>query len=216
MGRFGSMAGVAGACLAVALPGTASALPILSINLFNGDSNGNCADTITGSGCSPLGISLAGSMTNPLLNNTATKQISLEPGSYYLFGNPWAGTAFMTPGDPISLFLRLSVEGSSAGQSILLIGNSKVPDLSLAGTTLFDFPSYGISITTTGITNADRMSFGYPPAAFTGDGRNDFVLQLNYRVAQAVPEPATWAMMIAGFGFIGAATRRRKATAFPV
>jgi len=26
----------------------------------------------------------------------------------------------------------------------------------------------------------------------------------------AVPEPATWAMMIAGFGLIGAAARRRR------
>ncbi|MBS0504308.1 MAG: PEP-CTERM sorting domain-containing protein [Proteobacteria bacterium] len=28
----------------------------------------------------------------------------------------------------------------------------------------------------------------------------------------AVPEPATWAMMIAGFGFVGAAMRRRRRT----
>jgi hypothetical protein len=27
-----------------------------------------------------------------------------------------------------------------------------------------------------------------------------------------VPEPATWAMMIGGFGFVGAASRRRRAT----
>ena len=27
-----------------------------------------------------------------------------------------------------------------------------------------------------------------------------------------VPEPATWAMMIAGFGLVGGAMRRRKAT----
>ncbi|QMW24536.1 PEP-CTERM sorting domain-containing protein [Sandaracinobacteroides saxicola] len=30
------------------------------------------------------------------------------------------------------------------------------------------------------------------------------------RYAGAVPEPATWAMMIAGFGLVGAATRRRR------
>jgi hypothetical protein len=32
-------------------------------------------------------------------------------------------------------------------------------------------------------------------------------------VSAAVPEPATWAMMIAGFGVVGGAMRRRKATA---
>ncbi len=31
-------------------------------------------------------------------------------------------------------------------------------------------------------------------------------------VASAIPEPATWAMMIAGFGLAGAALRRRRAT----
>jgi hypothetical protein len=30
--------------------------------------------------------------------------------------------------------------------------------------------------------------------------------------APGVPEPATWAMMIGGFGFVGAASRRRRAT----
>jgi hypothetical protein len=32
----------------------------------------------------------------------------------------------------------------------------------------------------------------------------------NFEVAAGVPEPATWAMMIGGFGLIGAAARRRK------
>ncbi|MCS6986475.1 MAG: PEPxxWA-CTERM sorting domain-containing protein [Sphingomonadaceae bacterium] len=29
---------------------------------------------------------------------------------------------------------------------------------------------------------------------------------------RAVPEPATWGLMIAGFGLVGAALRRRRAT----
>jgi hypothetical protein len=33
-----------------------------------------------------------------------------------------------------------------------------------------------------------------------------------YPAAAAVPEPATWAMMIGGFGLIGAASRRRART----
>jgi hypothetical protein len=36
------------------------------------------------------------------------------------------------------------------------------------------------------------------------------VVSSNFEVAQAVPEPATWAMMIAGFGLVGASMRRRK------
>jgi hypothetical protein len=35
---------------------------------------------------------------------------------------------------------------------------------------------------------------------------------LSTDIGQAVPEPATWAMMIGGFGLIGAAVRRRRST----
>jgi hypothetical protein len=33
------------------------------------------------------------------------------------------------------------------------------------------------------------------------------------RIAGAVPEPATWAMLIAGFGMVGFSVRRRRAMA---
>jgi hypothetical protein len=213
MRKFISTIGAASAALvALAQPAMAAEPPILSLNLFRGDSNGNCADTVPGSGCSPIGVTAAGGLSNPFLNNTGNKEISLAPGSYYLFGNPWAGTEFMTQGSAISVFLRLSTGDNPVGHSLLLIGNSKVPDLSIAGQTIFDFEPYGIKISTTGITNADRVSFGYPPAAFAADGREDFVLLLTYGVTSAVPEPAAWGMMIAGMGFAGAALRRRKAS----
>jgi hypothetical protein len=41
------------------------------------------------------------------------------------------------------------------------------------------------------------MSFGYPPSAFQPDAYSDYVLKLN-----SVPEPASWAMMLAGFGLL--------------
>ena len=47
---------------------------------------------------------------------------------------------------------------------------------------------------------------------FSSSG-NSFELD-NIAVASAVPEPATWAMMITGFGMLGATLRRRRATAF--
>jgi hypothetical protein len=40
------------------------------------------------------------------------------------------------------------------------------------------------------------------------DNHDDLVIRLT---ATAVPEPATWAMMIAGFGLMGGAMRRRSA-----
>jgi hypothetical protein len=40
------------------------------------------------------------------------------------------------------------------------------------------------------------------------DNHDDLVI----RLTATVPEPATWAMMIGGFGLVGAASRRRRAT----
>jgi hypothetical protein len=55
------------------------------------------------------------------------------------------------------------------------------------------------------LTGADRANvtgirFSSTQAAFEFDNVN----------ISAVPEPATWAMMLAGFGFVGASMRRRK------
>ena len=45
--------------------------------------------------------------------------------------------------------------------------------------------------------------------SFTGDGDyDDFVVGVNF--AAAIPEPETYAMMLAGLGLLGIAARRRK------
>ncbi|QQV79021.1 PEPxxWA-CTERM sorting domain-containing protein [Sphingomonas aliaeris] len=46
--------------------------------------------------------------------------------------------------------------------------------------------------------------------ADTGSIANGWSLNFTTSAAPAVPEPATWGMMILGFGMIGAAARRRK------
>jgi hypothetical protein len=45
----------------------------------------------------------------------------------------------------------------------------------------------------------------------TGAAFDNFVLDASPMIQSAVPEPATWAMMIAGFGLMGGAMRRRSA-----
>ena len=69
------------------------------------------------------------------------------------------------------------------------------------------------------IRTRDTFGFFYNVATdsiltlgFTNSTGN-FYLSRNVTVA-AVPEPASWAMMIAGFGVVGGAMRRRQRTAF--
>lgn len=67
------------------------------------------------------------------------------------------------------------------------------------------------------LNGANSLSFSVLNQTPNGNtaAANPTGFRLNYISSNvaAVPEPATWAMMIAGFGMIGAATRRRRSTA---
>lgn len=109
---------------------------------------------------------------------------------------------------------------------------SRTGDLNVALNTLFpdnggqsvDFCAYSGANCTAGSGHADSFTgtFTLNYAAGTGDiALTDFVTRYTGIVAAngvsgighttgAVPEPATWAMMLLGFGAIGATMRRRK------
>lgn len=53
---------------------------------------------------------------------------------------------------------------------------------------------------------ATTLYFGYDNQTFNDDDNHDDLI-----VSASVPEPATWAMMIGGFGLVGAGMRRRAA-----
>jgi|GEM_PF-3232808 len=179
----------------------ATPVTITSLVYVHPSPNVDCEDTIPGepaaTACSPVGVTNAGSLTNAFLNDVNTKAINIGFGDYYTFGNPYGPTDFMIQGDAIEVLIGLS-------DGTLLSDIFVVPDLSVAGTTLFDFASNGITITTTGITSADRMSFGLPPAAFAADGTPDYTLELTY-----VPEPASATLLLTALAAVPALRRRR-------
>jgi hypothetical protein len=113
----------------------------------------------------------------------------------------------MTQGD--SLFGRIVLSDGT-----ILTDTIVVPNLSVAGTVMFNFAAAGITIKTTGITDADRMSFGLPPTAFAPDGNLDYVLQLDY--AAPVPEPGSVMLLLSGLAsapFVRNRIRRRTTSA---
>lgn len=72
-------------------------------------------------------------------------------------------------------------------------------------------------------TNFDSFAFSGTLANFqstqfvrytvvAANGVNPGLSNISFSAAGAVPEPASWAMLIAGFGLVGAAARRRRQT----
>ena len=59
--------------------------------------------------------------------------------------------------------------------------------------------------------NTSQLDFGALPTGLSFTSESGVLFSANASDPGAVPEPATWAMMIAGFGMIGASLRRRPA-----
>lgn len=75
-----------------------------------------------------------------------------------------------------------------------------------SGSTAFDLFSIGFASPVRAVKIVGLDNFGGSPGFDVG-----FIQVLPGSIGPGVPEPATWAMMIAGFGLVGATMRRRKA-----
>jgi hypothetical protein len=73
----------------------------------------------------------------------------------------------------------------------------------------FEGSNYELSIAGGTWTIYDTATFQTRASGFINIGANGLTNIRPYATGPAVPEPATWAMMIGGFGLLGAAARRR-------
>ena len=87
--------------------------------------------------------------------------------------------------DTVGLYPRLDLAGLAAGNYILAVG------------------AFELTMSEARSGNAST------PDIFNLDYRTTFRSATDVTIGGAVPEPATWAMMIAGFGMVGAGMRRR-------
>ena len=76
-------------------------------------------------------------------------------------------------------------------------------------------PGFGIFLPQGAVTgqNVSTFYFGYDDQPTNPD--RDFDDMIIRATVQAVPEPATWAMMLVGFGAIGFAMRRSRKRIIP-
>ncbi len=172
------------------VPAPASAATI--VYSFSGNYSGNISGNDFSGPATLTGIGDTSSLFNPDSNVTAVTLSSLTltldsissmiAGSNVFFVNRSAGTggfALSSGGSFRTLLLSSSFLGYDGVSSIAAVGGEAVA-------LPYSFVSDAGPVT---LTNASNVRFS--------------------AVAAAVPEPATWAMMMLGFGAVGYAMRRR-------
>jgi hypothetical protein len=126
------------------------------------------------------------------------------------------GSVTVNPNDPLNGDFRyagLPVINLLAGQQYFIGGRDLVGDgdnYASSNTALV----MGSGITFVGAARTDAgAGFAFPSIVTTNSGGR-FGPNFDYRILNAaVPEPGSWLMMIAGFGFVGGAMRSRRRVA---
>ena len=166
------------------------------------------------------GISASG-LNSGLVFNAAPGLLELDvaiyeftPIVFTLLGEDADGGSFAM-NTAVDIFTAVQL-GKNVGKLSLTLGGASfitiggvvpafsIPGLELVGNTLTitfkpDGEAFGVLLGSLG--GGSDFRIGVP------DVGQPFTLTFN---AVAVPEPASWAMMIAGFGFVGAVARRRR------
>jgi hypothetical protein len=217
-----TFAGVAIATITILMASAASAA--VTINSFaqgyvndDGDANGGSdgANTFTGNTGGdrynswaafyiPTGTLFTSADLKVLAdhyNTNSADQIKMYSvtTSYNTLDHSWGG---------VSAFNDLGA-GSLYGFANMFSG---LTTTSLGGTALADINAAAGSIFIVGFTNAtmNAENVKYSNAGIYTNGGDDHHPTLVLGTAGAVPEPATWAMMITGFGMAGVSLRRRR------
>lgn len=154
-------------------------------------------------------------------NGVATNFTIARVGSIITFTLQPASGAIVLASDArasLGLVNAFEVRLRTAASSSLLYSNLRFTDSTVADQMLADI---GIADQQTsirlfeGIAPGDFALSGTLTRSWVGNEPNGSSLatQIKFLDVPPIPEPATWAMMIAGFGMVGAAARRRRIVA---
>jgi hypothetical protein len=141
--------------------------------------------------------SVSGEAARPAFGSSGKFGAVLTNGSYTASFGPTNAFSFVLGSIDNYNALRLRYED---GSTQIYSGGQIINDLSFPSGDQISGQTNGV--VTYSVTSGPRLT----GATFTSSG-NSFEFD---NLAIAVPEPATWMMILGGFGFVGVAVRRRK------
>lgn len=215
LARFAALGGAL--LMAATVPTLAQAATVFGED-FSGATPGTYSGTIPGAKFTDGGsnIDIVGVLNGSFFTCTA------NPGGNCidLVGNQGAGAVITsTPfaligGTTYTLTFTDLLQGFSAGDGTTATYAATVGGFTRNFTSTGAVANQSFSFTPLGSINAATLAFTVltSPDSVHGPVLSNILLG-STGVASAVPEPATWAMMIAGFGVVGGAVRRRRAGA---
>ncbi len=144
--------------------------------------------------------------------------VAIDPSTAYLgFGNE---DSFGTPGSTADNYISVSgpVSFGSGGLTLASSTSGSVGGINGSISELIVPPGYppnGSTIDSlTTWDNTTIAGLGLTPGTYvwTWSGGNSFTLN----IAGSVPEPGSWALMLAGFGLVGYALRKQARASYPI
>ncbi len=173
--------------LAFAVFASVLAVPAAAITI-NGDTTGGATWQRTVGGAPPTGLSSVGTAVR-----FETTQFTVSAAGSYSF--------LATAGYDNYLHLYQGAFNPAAQFNGVLIANDDFPNIGQSGFSFNLLTGTSYFAVASGFANSD---FGAYVLDIRGTG--------DVLVGGVVPEPASWAMLIAGFGLVGAVKRRQRMT----
>ena len=154
-----------------------------------------------------------GGATIRTVDNTTINTTSVPGGSQGILPANFPLPEYRVDFASVASFVSVDLGDLGADSDLLFLEAFNAANLSI-GFTSFNNPPTAQTMTTLSLSvaNIKYAIFGGRPPALDGNSVYADNVRFELGAAAAVPEASTWAMMLAGFGIVGGAMRRRQRT----
>lgn len=193
---------LAAAALAMAVAAPSNAATILNGSFEAGLGLNPLGWTVTANGGRTGALFVVAENYNPSFTTADAGTNALRVRSGVSPANTWtlAQTVVTNPGQAYILRWSMLNQGVTAQDSVLVEAGNQ--SFSLGNTSPYEWSKFELPFFASSASTVIRFTLRHT-------GQQSLYMYLD-SVSLSVPEPATWAMMLSGFGMVGFAARRRR------